>query len=128
MLVPSFTGSARFELELPCTYDHEVGATRYFNGLDGGEAPLRFHFNGTIIWEGDDGRMQLTQVPWDCSARFQMPVSAWRAMIEAHYPVPRLGRAGPERRSSASSGARPSGRFRRSTPPSPSCSTSGEDS
>jgi hypothetical protein len=86
VLVPSFSGSTRFGLELPCTYDHEVGATRYFNGLAGGEAPLRFHFNGTIIWEGDDGRMQLTQVPWDCSARFQMPVSTWREMIEAHFP------------------------------------------
>ena len=85
-LVPSFTGSTRFGLELPCTYDHEVGATKYFNGLSGGEAPLRFHFNGTVIWEDDDGRMQLTQVPWDCSARFEMPVEVWRTMIEASYP------------------------------------------
>ena len=85
-LLPSFTGSTRFGLELACTYDHEVGATKYFNGLSGGEAPVRFHFNGTVIWEADDGHMQLTQIPWDCSARFQMPVSAWRAMVEASYP------------------------------------------
>ncbi len=86
VLVPSFTDSTRFGLELACTYDHEVGATKYFAGLSGGEAPLRFHFNGTIIWEADDGRVQLTQVPWDCSARFSMPVAAWRDMIEATYP------------------------------------------
>lgn len=85
-LVPSFTGSTRFGLELACTYDHEVGATKYLNGLSGGEAPLRFHFNGTVIWEGEGGRMQLTQIPWDCTTRFQMPVAAWRAMIEASYP------------------------------------------
>ncbi len=85
-LVPSFTDSARFSLELPCTYDHEVGATKYLNGLSGGTAPLRFHFNGTVIWEGDDGRMQLTQIPWDCSARFEMPTASWRAMIEESYP------------------------------------------
>ncbi len=30
--------------------------------------------------------MQLTQVPWDCSSRFSMPVAAWREMMEAHYP------------------------------------------
>ncbi|MFI5025425.1 MAG: DUF6084 family protein [Solirubrobacterales bacterium] len=86
VLVPSFTGSTRFQLELPCTYDHEVGATRYFNGLAGGEAPLRIHFNGTIFYADDDGRMQLTQVPWDCSSRFSMPVAVWREMMEAHYP------------------------------------------
>jgi hypothetical protein len=86
VLVPSFSGSARFGLELACTYDHEVGATKYFDGLTAGEAPLRFHFNGTVIWQGDDGRMQLTQVPWDCSARYGMPVAAWREMIAASYP------------------------------------------
>ncbi len=86
VLVPSFTDSTRFALELPCTYDHEVGATKYLNGLSGGTAPLRFHFNGTVIWEGDDGRMQLTQVPWDCSARFDLPESAWRAMMDESYP------------------------------------------
>ncbi|MGI9019644.1 MAG: DUF6084 family protein [Solirubrobacterales bacterium] len=86
VLVPSFNDSARFALELPCTYDHEVGATKYLNGLSGGTCPLRFHFNGTVIWEGDDGRMQLTQVPWDCSARFDMPASAWRVMMEESYP------------------------------------------
>lgn len=85
-LVPSFTGSTRFSLELACTYDHEVGATKYLNGLTGGEAPLRFHFNGTLFYEDDSGRMQLTQIPWDCSARFALPVAVWREMIEAQYP------------------------------------------
>jgi hypothetical protein len=86
VLVPSFTGSTTFGLELACTYDHEVGATKYFNGLSGGKAPLRFHFNGTVIWQGEDGRAQLTQVPWDCSARYEMPVSTWRNMIASTYP------------------------------------------
>ncbi len=104
VLVPSFTGSTRFGLELACTYDHEVGATKYFAGLSGGEAPLRFHFNGTVIWEADDGRMQLTQVPWDCSARFQMPVRGLAGDDRGELPVPGLDRARHRRRSSASSG------------------------
>ena len=85
-LVPSFTGSTRFALELACTYDLEVAAARYLGGLAGGEAPLRIHFNGTVFYADDDGRMQLVQVPWDCSTRFAMPVEAWRTMIDAHYP------------------------------------------
>ena len=49
--------------------------------------PLRFHFNGTIFYEGDDGRLQLRQVPWDTTASFAMPDEVWRRMIADHYPV-----------------------------------------
>jgi len=28
----------------------------------------------------------VVQVPWDCNARYRMPVAAWRRAIEAHYP------------------------------------------
>ena len=49
-------------------------------------APLRFHFNGTVFYEADDGRMQIVQVPWDRSPRFGMPVEVWREAIDAAYP------------------------------------------
>ena len=89
VLVPRFTGETTFELPLLCTYDHEVAASKYLSGLSDGEAPLRFHFNGTVFYEADDGRLQLLTIPWDCNARFGMPVEAWRRMIEAHYPFRR---------------------------------------
>ena len=85
-LVPAFEGSTEFELVVPCTYDVEVAAAKYFHGLADGEAPLRFHFNGTVFYEADDGRMQIVQIPWDRSPRFGMPVEAWRAAIDAVYP------------------------------------------
>jgi hypothetical protein len=85
-MVGGFAGSTEFELEIPCTYDLELAAAKYFDGLAGGEAPLRFHFNGTVIYEAADGVMQMVQLPWDRSARFRMPVAVWRRMIEAHYP------------------------------------------
>ncbi len=88
-LTPAFTGAGDFVVKLPCTYDHDVAASKYFEGLDGGEAPLRLHFNGTVIYEAGDGRMQIVTIPWDCSSRFRMPVSAWKRMIEAHYPFRR---------------------------------------
>ena len=96
-----FTGSTEFELAVPCTYDLELAATKYFDGLADGEAPLRFHFNGTVFYEADDGRMQIVQVPWDRSPRFRMPVEVWRGDDRRRLPVPRLGPAGHARRSSA---------------------------
>ena len=89
VLVPRFTGETTFELLVPCTYDHEVAASKYLGGLADGEAPLRIHFNGTVMYEAGDGRLQLVTIPWDCSARFAMPVEAWRRMIQVHYPFRR---------------------------------------
>jgi hypothetical protein len=89
LLVPRFTGETTFELPVPCTYDHEVAASKYLGGLVDGHAPVRIHFNGTVFYEADDGRLQLLTIPWDCNARFAMPVAAWQRMIEAHYPFRR---------------------------------------
>jgi Family of unknown function (DUF6084) len=85
VLVPSFRGETTFDLPIACTYDHEIAAGKYFGGLDDGEAPLRFHFNGTIIYEGEEGTMQLLPIPWDCSVRYSMPLAAWKRMISLHY-------------------------------------------
>jgi len=88
-LAPAFTGAGDFTVKLPCTYDHDVAASKYFAGLEGGVAPMRLHFNGTVIYAAEGGRMQMVTIPWDCSSRFEMPVSAWRKMIDAHYPFRR---------------------------------------
>ena len=85
-LVPAFEGSTEFELVVPCTYDLEVAAVKYFHGLAEGEAPLRFHFNGTVFYESDEGRMQIVHIPWDRSPRFRMPLDVWRQTIDAAYP------------------------------------------
>ncbi len=85
-LVPAFEGSTEFELVVPCTYDLELAAAKYFHGIEGGDAPLRFHFNGTVFYEAGDGRMQIVQVPWDRSPRFRMPIETWRQAIDSVYP------------------------------------------
>jgi Family of unknown function (DUF6084) len=84
-LVPSFKGAATFDLRVACTYDLEVAATKYFYSLPGGHVPLTLVFSGTIFYKGDDGRLQLVQIPWDLSAKFRMPVKAWRETIDHHY-------------------------------------------
>jgi len=85
-VVPAFTGSAQFTMEISCTYDLEVAAAKYLYALADGEVPLSFHFSGTVFYRGPDGRLQVTPVPWTSTARFAMPIAAWRAMIAAHYP------------------------------------------
>jgi hypothetical protein len=85
-VVPRFKGSTTFALEVPCTYDLEVAATKYFYALSDGEVPLSFHFNGTVFYPGADGRLQVVPLPWSATARFAMPLAAWRAMIAEHYP------------------------------------------
>ncbi len=85
-LVPAFAGSATFALEVPCTYDLEVASAKYLHALRDGEVPLSFHFNGTILYRGEGGRLQVVPVPWSATARFEMPIAAWRAMIDEHYP------------------------------------------
>jgi hypothetical protein len=85
-VIPGFTGTASFALELSCTYDLEVASAKFFYALADGAVPLSFHFNGTVFYLGDGGHLQMTPVPWSASAQFAMPVAAWRAMIDEHYP------------------------------------------
>ncbi len=86
VLAPSFSGETHLEIPVPCSFDHEIAATKYFAGLDDGVIPLRLHFNGTVFYRGDGERLQVLPLPWDRSARFDLPVSTWREMIDRHYP------------------------------------------
>jgi Family of unknown function (DUF6084) len=81
VLVPSFTGSTAFDLQIPCSTDLEEATTRYLEAVPDGEAPLSFHFNGKIFYRGGDGRMQLTMVPWHAEAQFRLPLDVWRAAV-----------------------------------------------
>ena len=85
IMVPGFTGNTEIDLPVPLTYDMEIGATRYFAGLDDGEVPLLLLFSGTIFSLAE-GKMSVTQVPWSKEASYRLPVSIWRAAIDAHFP------------------------------------------
>ena len=83
--VPGFSGETRFSLEVPCTYDLEVAAAKYFYAVADGEVPLTFHFNGNVFFH-DRGRLQVMPISWTTSSQYRMPVAVWRAMIAEHYP------------------------------------------
>jgi hypothetical protein len=63
VLLPSFTGSTTAQIEVLCNYDVELAAAKYFHSVDDGEIPLAFHFNGSVYYSSDGGRLQVVQVP-----------------------------------------------------------------
>ena len=84
--VPGFAGTGAFTLDVPCTYDLEVAAAKYFYALPDGAVPMSFHFNGTILYRDAEARLQVVPVPWSATARFRMRLSVWRTMMAEHYP------------------------------------------
>jgi Family of unknown function (DUF6084) len=84
--VPQFSDSIITDLPVPCTYDFEVIATKYFNALEDGEIPLTFLFSGTIFYEAEQGNLQVGQISWSKEATYRLPVALWEEMIQRYYP------------------------------------------
>ncbi|MDQ2783805.1 MAG: DUF6084 family protein [Chloroflexota bacterium] len=84
--VPSFTGSTVVDLPVPCTYDFNLAATKYFYGLEEGDVPLCLLFSGTIFYRDTNGAMRIGQIPWEKEATFRLPIAVWRAMMDHYYP------------------------------------------
>jgi hypothetical protein len=81
-----FTDATFIELPVPCTFDFNIAATKLFDALEKGEIPLVLLFSGTVFHEGDDGGLQVAQIPWDREAAFRLPVAVWKEMMERYYP------------------------------------------
>ena len=62
LIVPSFKGSTLIDLPVPCSFDFNVAATKYFDGLADGEVPLCLQFSGTIFYAGADGALQVAPI------------------------------------------------------------------
>ena len=84
--VPAFDSSVVVDLHLPCPFDFNVAATKYFHALDTGDIPLCVMFSGTVFYQGPEGTLQVAQVPWDREANFRLPVTVWKEMMEMHFP------------------------------------------
>jgi Family of unknown function (DUF6084) len=85
-MVPAFQGNTLVELPVPCTFDFNVAATKYFAALEHGEVPLNLMFSGTIFFEPDDTGLQVEQIPWDKEAKYRLPVRVWQNMMDQYYP------------------------------------------
>src|SRR5262249_18838252 len=73
-------------LPVPCSYDLNLAATKFFYGLDEGIVPLLFLFSGTIFYAGIDGRLQVQQISWNKECTYRMPIARWKEMMQEHYP------------------------------------------
>jgi hypothetical protein len=85
-IVPQFQGQTKTTVAIPCTFDFQVAATKYFYALEDGDVPLLFLFSGTVFYAGPDGRLQIQKISWEKECVYRMPVRGWREMMDHHYP------------------------------------------
>ena len=85
VVVPPFPASTLMELDVPCTYDLEVKASRYLNALEGGTVPLELLFSGSVFYAGEGGGLQTAMIGWDKEALFEMPAAVWRDAMDQHF-------------------------------------------
>jgi hypothetical protein len=86
LIVPPFQGSTSVKLTVPCSYDVEVAASRYFAALRDGEIALELLFSGTIFFSDARGLLQTARIALDREVDHRLPVAVWRAAIDRHFP------------------------------------------
>ncbi|MEO6434628.1 MAG: DUF6084 family protein [Tepidisphaeraceae bacterium] len=88
-LVAPFVGSTVVNMHVPCTFDFNVAAAKYFHGLDDGEAPLSLLFSGTVFFAGSEDHgspLQVAQISWEKEATYRLPIKVWKSMMDLYYP------------------------------------------
>jgi hypothetical protein len=85
LVVPGFTGVTEVDLQVACTYDLEVVATKYLHALEDGEVPLLLLFAGTMFTRGQSG-FSVQRISWDLEARHQLPVRVWGEVMDHYFP------------------------------------------
>jgi hypothetical protein len=84
--VPGFTGRTTADLAVPCSFDFNVAATKYFAAMEEGEIPLEFLFSGTVFYLDGDGNLQVAPISLDKQAGFRLGVAVWKQMMDHYYP------------------------------------------
>ncbi len=86
VVVPRFTGSTLVDIPVPCTFDFNVAATKYFHGLTNGDLPLCFQFSGTVFYQGMEEALQVAPISWDKETKYRLPVDVWNKLMDTYYP------------------------------------------
>jgi hypothetical protein len=84
LTVTAFECETETDVIVPCTYDFEGSATRFFHALLDGEIPVRFLFSGTVFYAGASG-FSCERVPWSAEAGYRVPVALWHEAMRACY-------------------------------------------
>lgn len=87
VMVPAFAGErTEVDLPVPCGFDFNVAATKYFHGLEHGEVPLLLLFSGSVFYRDADGALAMDPISWNKEVGYRLPVAVWRDMIDLYYP------------------------------------------
>lgn len=83
--IAGFDGATEVDLPVVCSYDFEVAAAKYLHALAGGEIPIVLLFSGTVFTREAAG-FAAEPVPWHAEARYRLPVSVWRGVMDHYFP------------------------------------------
>jgi hypothetical protein len=86
ILVPAFERECVVKLPVPCNFDFNIAATKYFHGIQGGDIPLIFLFSGSVFYRDASDNLQIGQIAWTKESSYRLPVQVWRAMMDHYYP------------------------------------------
>jgi len=85
-VVAAFVGETTVDLLVPCSFDFNVAATKYFYSLSTGEVPLTLLFSGSVFYEDATGALQVAPISWTKEAGYRLPVQLWQDLMDAYYP------------------------------------------
>jgi hypothetical protein len=84
--IPAFDSECHVNLPVPCSFDFNVAATKYFYGLESGDVPLTLLFSGTVFYRDTEDLLQMDQISWIKQAECRLPVRIWRELMDHYYP------------------------------------------
>jgi len=85
--VPTFSDAIGVQLAVPCPFDFDLTAAKYFHAVDEtGTVPITVLFSGTVFYRARTGQLQAGPIPWNTEARFAFPNGVWKKCIELCYP------------------------------------------
>ena len=95
VVVPGFTSATSVAVDLPCTYDLEVTAARYFAALEHGDIPLELLFSGSVFFADARRALQTSRIGWDQEADVPHAGSGVARDDGSTLPRQRLAAPGP---------------------------------
>lgn len=84
--VPPFEASSIADVMVPCSFDFDVAATKYFHGLEGGDVPVALLFSGSVFYRDQADRLQIAQLPWSHAITYRLSARLWQDLMNQYYP------------------------------------------
>ncbi|MGH8192533.1 MAG: DUF6084 family protein [Rhodanobacteraceae bacterium] len=86
MTVPAFVDGCEVDLPVPCSFDFNVAATKYFHGLEFDAIPLLLLFSGSVFYRDEEGALAMDLISWSKESQYRLPIAVWQDMMDRYYP------------------------------------------